>query len=862
MAGPDRRWRWLLRLLPSAFRDEHGAEIVRVWRDQQREGERHVWVSALIDTLNVAPREHAAFWRRNLVYAARRAARAPVFTLAVIVTLALGTGATGAVFSLIDAVLLRPLPWRSPESVGLVWAVNPAGTRTWLSFPELDDLRRSSHAAGISDLRPILTWPGGARELQALAVSHDLFTLLGAEPARGRTFTAADEHAGAHPVVILSDAFWQSQYGADPGAVGRTMTIDNREYAIVGVLTARFGILPPSSVFPDRVDVWLPLEPHLVARERNTRFLHALVRVPGRGFAAAATALHAYARQSASRYPAAYPGGAWDFSIVPFQDEVLRAARRSLVPLAALVSLVLAVACANAGSLMLARGAARRGELAVRTALGAGPATLAGELFAESLLLTAAGSAAGLAIAAAVPPILRALDPAALPRLADAGVDLRVVAVMGILIVGIAGVFTAVPLVERMRLRALTPSLALRGGGRSRAAARFGTALATVQIAFATTVIVITAMLGHAFVEVSRAPLGFVGDRLVTARLTLPTSFGPPPQWVQFFDRVVAALDRSPGSAGAAAVTQLPLSGAMLGSTFLVDRGLPTSSDRRIDADLRGVTPRYFDVAGIPFAAGRAFSPHDVATSHPVAIVDRLFARQLAPDGNVVGRRIRWFRQPDVELEIVGVVGAVRHRGPEDREVQTVYRPYAQYVRPSMYVVVKSAGDTAAVTAAMRDAVASIDPRQPVADVATMTQREQMALSRTRSSLLLAGSLALLALTLAVVGVYGVLNFDVAQRHREFGVRMALGAGPSQVRWLVFGRGVAMTFVGVIAGIAGASLLTSMGLHASPALPLTLAGSWMICAAAVALVAASSLVALWVPARRASGADPLAALRD
>ena len=856
MGEAPRRFRWLLRLLPAVFREEHGGEIARVWRDQQRDGERRVWTRALLDTLTVALREHASFWWRNVRYAARRAARTPMFTLAVILTLALGTGASGAVFSLINAVLLRPMPWRSPESVGLVWAVTPSGTRTWLSFPELEDLRRGARAVGLSDLRSVMIADGGARELQAVVVSHDLFTVLGVAPQLGRSFTPEDDRAGAKRVVILSDAFWRTQFGGDPSVIGRSVTINDQPCTIVGILPATFSILPPSSVFPDQVDVWLPLEPQLPPRDRSVRFLHVLLRVEDAGYAAAAEALHRYAGHVVTTFPSAYAGGRWDFTITPFEGDVLRAARRTLVPLAVLVVLVLAAACANVASLMLARGTARRGELAVRTALGAGPATLAGELFAESLLLAAAGSAAGLAIAAAVPPLLRAIDPAALPRLADARVDSRVVLAMLTLVVATAVLFASVPLVERLRMRSLTPMFALRGGGRSRATARFGPFLATAQIAFATTVVATAAVVVNAFVEVDRAPLGFATDRVLTLRLTRQP--GPPAQTVQFFDRVVEALGRLPGSAGAAAITQLPLSGAMLGSTFMTERAV---GERRLDADLRGVTSKYFEVARVPLIAGRYFSSDDVASSRPVAVVDDLFARALQPDGAVVGRRIRWIRQPDTAIEIVGVVGRVRHWSPEESPRDTVYRPHAQYPRASMYVAVRTAGDPAALAAALNGAIASVDPYQPIADVASMDQRVRRSMSRLHTSLLLAGALAVLTLTLSAVGVYGVLNFDVVERRREFGVRLALGAAPSRLRRLVVGRAMVMTVAGVAVGAAGTVLLLAASSFHQSGFHQSGQGGWRMAAGGIILVAVTSIAAVWIPARRASAADPLAVLR-
>jgi predicted permease len=784
-------------------------------------------------------------------------------TLAVMVTLALGTGAAGAVFSLVNGVLLRPLPWRAPEQVGLIWPVPPSGQRTWLSFPELDDLQReaanrSSLASveGLTDLRPILFAGGAGRELQALAVSHGLFELLGVPPALGRSFTVTDDREGAEPVVILSESFWKTELGSDPRSIGRTLTLNDRNYRVIGVMPASFSILPASSVLPEHVDVWLPLQPHLPMRDRTVRYLHVLGRLaPGATFSAANEELAAFARRAQSQFPGAYTGGTWSFTIVSFMDDTLHSARIALLLLLALVTLVLVMACANVANLLLARGATRRGELAVRAALGASPARLAGELLAEALVLAIGGAILGLALAAAVPPVLRSIDPGALPRLNDVRVDARVALFMSGLVVLTAVLAALAPLGERLRPERLPTALAGRGGSRSPRVARIGRALVIVQTALATTIVVVTMFLGETFIRLQHADLGFSASHVLTARATLLPRYRDRADMARFFDAATVAIARVPGVRAAAAISQLPLSGAMLGSSFMNGA---TADAPRIDADLRSITPQYFDVMGMPIVLGRSFSDGDDASAPSVAIVDESFARRLAPDAHVLGRRIRWFRQPDVELEIVGVVRPVRHRGPGDATVETVYRPQRQQPRSTMFFAVLADGSPAAVAPAIRGAVASIDPAQPLADVMTMEQRVERSLTRARTSMMLGGTLALLALVLGLVGLYGVLSFNVGQRLREFGVRLALGARPSAVRILIVREGLVLTIVGAALGAVTAAAIAAairQGLGTSGALefrPYVLG---------VGLVLICSAIAFWIPARRASAANPLDALR-
>ncbi len=857
-------YRWLLRLLPPSFREEYEDELVRTWRALQREsgraGAAGFWRTALLDTLRTAAREYPEAFAGNLRVAGLQLRRAPGFAAAAILTLAVGMGATAGVFSLVNAILLRPLPFQSPDDVGLIWAVQPTGQRTWLSFPELEDLQAAAPAvsavAGLTDLRMAASLGTAAEEVQALAVSHGFFRPLGVPPALGRDFTREDDREGAAPVVLLGDAFWRSRFAGDPDVLGRTMRLGDRDYTIAGVLPAAFSLLPASSVLPDRVDVWVTLEPHLASRERTVRFLHALARLrAGATFDQADAQLRAHAARAAREFAAAYAGGAWTWTIVSFEDDVLKQARSTLWLLFGLVVLVLLMACVNVTHLLLARAESRRPELAVRIALGAGPARLAGEQLAEVCLLVGCASVVGFALALLAPAVLQSIHPDALPRLADASMDHRVAAFT----VGLASltvlVSAAAPVADRWwsGFPAIGTS---RSGGRTRRSVRLGRIFVVAQTAFATTVIVTAVFLTQALLGLRRVELGVAAADVQTARLSPSPRYPPGPLATQLFERATEAIARRPGVVGAAAISQLPMSGAMLGSTFIVDLH---PSPRQIDGDLRAITGAYFQVAGTPLLAGRGFTADDSAASPRVAIVDETFARRMAPSGRVIGHRIRWSRQPDVELEIVGIAAAVRHRGPAYPARETVYRPLSQYPRPAMYVLARTLPGTGLTHADLRAALDTVDPTQPLADVSSMAERVARATARARTSVTLAAVLGACAAALGAVGLYGVLSVGVARRLHEFGVRLALGASPAAVRILVAREGLGLAFTGILAGTGAATAVVAIA-RSSMADAVAATGTGHL--AGIGIVFACSAAALWLPARRAARTEPVALLRS
>jgi putative ABC transport system permease protein len=621
-------------------------------------------------------------------------------------------------------------------------------------------------------------------------------------------------------------------------------------------MPARFELLPASTVLPDSVDVWVALEPHLPSRERSVRFLHALARLgPGVTFSDADTELRSYGARASREFPSAYPGGPWALSIVSFTDDVLKNAKPILYLLLGLVLLVVIIACSNVANLLLARGESRRTELAIRTALGAGPARLAGELLAESFLLALCGSVAGLVVATSLPRVLRAFDPDALPRLGDAGLDLRVLAfVLGLMVLTLLAV-AALPLVERLRLRNVSSLLGGKSGARTKRTARIAKALVIAQTAFATAILVTALVLTDMFITLQRVDLGFSPDHVLSGRMSLSPKYPAGPPSARFFDAATAAIQSVPGVIGAAAITQLPLSGAMLGSTFLLP---PEPEARRIDGDLRGITPDYFKVMGTPLIAGRLFTDRDSADSPRVVIVDETFAHRISPDGRVLGRRVRWFRQPDVELEIIGIVSSVRHRGPEHPARETVYRPQNQYPRSEMFLVIRTAIEHGATLDAVRRAVARVDPTQPFSDISTMDQRLGRTMARARTSSMLATTLAILAMGLGGVGLYGVLTVGVAQRTREFGVRMTLGATQHALRALVLKEGFMLGGAGAVLGVTATLAVVTV---VQSALSPTHIVRPSLYIGGVLLVLLFSTIAVWIPARRASAADPIASLK-
>ena len=863
----DRFAKWLVRLLPVDVREAHGGDIEQVLRTTNRERRQGAvagvtfWLSAVADMLRAALPLHLEAFVHDVRYTWRNLQRSPAFAAAALITIALGTGATLAVFVVVNGVLIRPLPFADPDRVMLIWAVNPEGSRTWLSAPELDDLSSRASTlesvAGLTDLRFALTGSGDPEELNVAGASAGLFPLLGIGPHVGRLFDSRDDLTGAARVVVLSHGLWTRKFGSSPAVLGGSIALDGRPYTIVGVLPPAFEIVPPSAVFPRRVDAWVALQPHLISRARDVRYLHAVGRL--RRHVSLDTARHELQATGAAvsdDYSSAYRGRRWAFDVVPMQEDVVRGVRPALLVLLGTVLLVLVLASVNVGALLLARSGARRREMAVRAALGASRARLMRQLLTEGFVLAGLGGVLGLCLAGAAPAIARVSAMASLPRFSDLSIDWRVLACAAAAATLTAAIFALAPAFELSGPGSARSSDALRSSTRPPHAVRATRLLAASEVALASTVLVLALLFARTLASLLDIDPGFSTVQVATARVSLPPSYSTAAQITRFFDDAIERLRATVGVEEAGAVTQLPLSGAALGSSFSADGAPPDASG--VDVDLRGVAAGYFATLKIPLLRGRDFTPADTHRTSAVAVIDEITARRLWPDRDAIGQRIRWMRQPELAVEVVGIVGAVRHRGVTQPPRATVYRPHTQYVRPAMYLVARGQGDRPPPGAAIAEAVRAADPNQPLAEVASMASLRGRSFAQPGFGAALAGWLALLALALTAVGVYGLHAFAIAQRRREVGIRLAVGGTPGRVQALLLADGLRTTMAGLCVGLAAAVPAARWAQRVIPGGAAIDVSSVAIAGAVTLLVAAG---ACWIPAHRASRLDPTVVLR-
>ena len=802
---------------------------------------------------------------QDLRYAVRGLARAPGFALVAVLTLALGIGAATAVFSVVNAVLLRPLPFPDADRLHLVWSRSEDSPESWLSHPEWMDLRERSTSftdlAVLRDFSFAVTGEQEAEQVAALAVSANLFRTLGVRPLLGRAFSSQEDRTGAGRVAILSHGFWQRRFGGDPGVLGRAIMLDGEPHTVIGVLHPSFRLLPPSSVFPSDASVLVPLEPMLGTghlRDRDVRHLHVIGRLrPHVPPDQAQMEVQRIAGEMRREHSGVYAAPDWGLRVVGYQDHVVRGARAALWIVFGAVGFLLLLAAVNVANLLLARHAGQTREIAVRGALGASRGRLLRLRLLESGLLALLSGVAGVLVAEYGVEVLRAIGPANLPRLDEASVDARV---LGFALLAAAGSALAFGLIPALHTLRSNPGDVLRGSSR---ATLFGPqhtrtrrALVVSQLALAVMLLVGTGLLLRSMARLRGVPTGFQPAQVLTVQLAPAESRYPGgaerSALVMEVERRLASL---PGVRSVGAVTQLPLSGASLGSGFFPEG----EATREFSADLRGVSPDYLGAMGIRLLRGRAFTDADGRDSPWVAIVDETFADRLWPGQNPIGKRLRWKRAEQM-IEVVGVAAAVRHTGLADAPVETVYRPYAQYSPATpVFFALRTDGDPNVLAAAVRREIRAVDPDQPVAELRTMEERVQGALGQPRFYTLLMSASAGVALLLAVVGLYGVIAFGVAQRTHEIGVRTALGAARSDVLRLVLGEGLAISLLGVgfglIAALGGARLLRGLLFQVHPSDP------WVFTTVPLLLVGVA-VVASYLPARRAAQVDPATALRS
>ncbi len=801
----------------------------------------------------------------DLRHAVRIMGRQPAFTFVAVITLALGIGANTAIFSVVNAVLLRPLPY--PESDRLLLLnehkVDAGPTSVgWLNFLDWRAQSRSFEAMAAQRFDGfILTGNGEPRRLPGRMVSASFFDLLGSKPALGRFFDAKEDLPDAERTVVLAHHFWRDRYGADPEILGRSILLDGVPHTVVGVAPA--GLRPFGSIVDLYVPVGLWGDKEVWLDRGNHVGLLVLARLaPGVSIEAARAEMDTIARGLEAQYPASNTGQR--VTMQPLYETQVGEVRPTLLMLLACVGLVLLITCANVANLLLARGASRQREMAVRASLGAGRWPLVRQLMAESLLMAGAGGALGVLVAFCGIRSLPSLAPPDIPRLDATGIDPAVlVFTMGLsLLAGL--VFGIAPAAQASRadvIEALKDGP--RGGTIRPARRRLQSIFLVTQIALSIVVVTGAGLMVRSILAVSRVEPGFQAEGLLALDVTLPgAGYAEPASRSAFFSQALDRLRALAGVESAAAVHCLPLTGSCWTSVYQAE-GLPESSGAQLPiAAFNQVSDDYFRAMRIPLVEGRAFTPADGASSAPVAIVNARMARRHWPGASAIGRRIRqgFPENGGPWREIVGVVGDALQNGPEWESWPEIYFPYAQVPSAAMRLLVRSHGDgdPAILARAATAEIHRLDATQPVENVRPMTAYLADSMARRRFSTLLLLMFAGLALVLAAVGIYGVVSCGVSERTHEIGVRMALGARAADIARLVLGRGMRLTLTGVMAGLAGAVIVTRFmsGLlyGVTPNDPLTFAFM-------AALLAAVALAACWLPARRASRVDPMKVLR-
>jgi predicted permease len=825
----------------------------------------------------------------DLRYGIRMLAKNPGFTAVAVLTLALGIGASTAIFSVVYGVLLRPLPYPKPDQIVRLWEVNVRGGRMRFADPNFEDVR--SQSRGFQGVAEYAAWlqsvSGGSEPTRSMvaSVSRDFFPLMGVGPVLGRGFAPEEQRFGAAPVALVSYAYWKQYLGGATDLSRMKLTIENQSCSIIGVL-------PPGFRFPSESDIWVPRELLERLPSRTAHNWHVVARLrEGVPLAQARAELSAIARRLKQQY--GQDTNMTDVAVSPLRDALTSNVRPALLVLLGAVGFLLLVACANVVNLLLAQAAARERELAIRSALGAGRNRLVRQFLTEALLLSVAGGALGVLAALWGVDVLVGLAPSNLPRLEDVAVNLPVLSFTFAVSVAVAaalGIFTALRATSgesrgpQNRMSALQGMLAERGQGHTGTLRghRLSRTIVAAQIAITLVLLAGAGLLGRSLLRVLSIDPGFRTEHVLTMDLALPTPELALPfheeqaqklRRVAFLDELFSRLRAIPGVHEVGGANGLPLTTGLADGTYILmsPQEKPQrmedleqfwhDSTRTGDADYCVASEGYFRVLGIPLLRGRLFDQGDTIDAPHVALISESLAREKWPDMDPLGRTIE-FGNMDGDLRfftVVGVVGDVREDSLESRPRPTVYANYRQ--RPqttgSFTVVLRTEAEPAAVFSAARGILRDLDPNVPPS-FSTFTEVFSASLKTRRFNLTLVGVFATTALLLAVAGIYGVMAYSVARRTHEIGVRMALGAAAPDVLRLVLGQGMLTTVLGVMIGIAGSFALTramqSLLFGVSATDPVTLA-------AVALLLGSSALLACYIPARRATKVDPMVALR-
>jgi predicted permease len=808
--------------------------------------------------------------RQDVRFALRLLFRTPLLTTTIIATLALGIGIASAVFSLVHAVVLRPLDYDEPDRLVQLFetGTREGGEADWVSFPNFRDWHgRNDVFEEMAAYRYrlfTLTGAEGAESFLGLECTDRVFGVLRVQPRLGRTFAPGEDRPGRERVVVISHALWQRRFHADPNVIGRGVALDGQPYSIVGVMPATFTFPNniPGDFFAPR-DLWIPMRPSEDLEERSSRNYWAVARLaPGVTLDRARAVMRTIADNLSRQYPESNKD--FTITVLPLKIYVAGTARQALLLLLGAIGVVLLLMCANVANLLLSRAEARRREMAMRQALGASRMRLVTQTLTESIVLALGGAAAGLAIAYYGMRVLVRLAPQSLPRVEHTALDAQVLGFM-VLVTGCVGILFG--LAPAYWGSYVNVQQALKEGGRSVSGSAIGArirqALVVTQLALAVMLLVAAGLLVRSFVRVTSVDLGFRPPRLLTAIVNLsPARYGDSVQQVAFFENALQRIETLPGVVSAAVSDSIPLTGINDQGGFAIDgRPEPPPGAGGPHANRPRVSAKYFDTMGVRLIEGRLFDARDRRDSQPVAIVSDLAARMYWPGVSPLGKRLatEWVDGRPVWRHIVGVVQATRHFGLEAPQKAEVYLPHQQAPSPFMQLVVRTEGDPAALIAPIRQQIAVLDPDQAASAFQTMESLIADASARRRFQTALVTAFSLLALLLAAIGVYGVMGHLVMQRSREIGVRLALGARSEDVVRMMLRSGLQLMLPGLAAGLAGAvalsGILATFLFGVSSLDPATYAG-------VAALLCSVAMLATYVPSRSAAKLDPLVVLRD
>jgi predicted permease len=816
---------------------------------------------------------------RDFAYALRMLAKSPGFTLAAILSLAIGIGANTSIFSIINALLLRPLPYRDADRLVILWNRSPGLniTEDWFSTAQYFDIKTGHH--GLEQVAIAiggnynLTSKGEPERVGTIRVSSNLLPMLGQAATVGRIFAPNEDSPGRPATAVLSYGMWLRHFGADPKMIGKSVTLNGVPYEVVGIMPRAFSL--PREVLPtldgaEQADILLPLPmPPDAAQNRDHEDYNIMGKLrPGVSIAQAQAEMDTITARLRHDYPQTYPpNGGLTFGIVPLLEQVVGDARPTLFVLLGAVGFVLVIACANVANLLLARAVARQKEIAIRTALGASRLRIVRQVLTESMLLSLSGGACGVLLAFWSLHWIHVFGPKSVPRINDIGIDRVALVFTFALSVFSGAVFGLVPALRVSRFD-LHATLKDSNRGTAGASAVWGRGhnmrrmLVISELALCVMLLIGAGLLIRSFVYLENVSPGFNPNHLLTLELTMSgPKYDDPKAVVAAYRQLWSRLESLPGVTASGAVTSLPLSQMFAWGPITVEGRVPPPGENFINADQRVIGGHYFEAMEIPLRSGRFFNEHDTPASPKVVVIDEYMAQQLWPNQDPIGRRIHYggITDKDPWETVVGVVGRIKQYTLDSDSRIALYLPQTQYPTRAMNVVLRSAADPAALAPAVKQQIHELDSDLPLYNVRTMNQRLDESLAQRRFAMLLLTLFAGVALALAVIGTYGVMSYLVNQGTREIGIRIAMGATHRAIERLIVWKGLALALCGVAIGTTGAfavsRLMRSLLFGVNPFDPFTFVAISL-------LLTLVTLLASYIPARRVAQIDPIVALRD